>query len=91
MTVETLLLWLVVGLIAGWLASAVVGGGLGLVGDIVVGVVGAFIGGWLFRAAGWDTPFGGLPGQIFVAFIGAILLLVILRLIWRARARTRAL
>lgn len=87
MTIETLLIWIVVGLIAGWLASAVVGGGMGLIGDIVVGVVGAFIGGWVFRAAGWHAPFGGLAGTIFVAFIGAILLLLLLRLIWRARAR----
>ncbi len=88
MTIETLLIWIVVGLIAGWLASAVVGGGLGVIGDIVVGVVGAFIGGFVFRAAGWHAPFGGLAGQIFVAFIGAILLLLLLRLVWRARART---
>jgi uncharacterized membrane protein YeaQ/YmgE (transglycosylase-associated protein family) len=88
-TIETLLLWIVVGLIAGWLASAVVGGGLGVIGDIVVGVVGAFLGGLIFRAAGWSAPFGGLAGQIFVAFIGAIVLLLILRLIWRARARVR--
>ena len=89
MTLETLLLWLVVGLIAGWLASAVLGGGLGIIGDIVVGVVGAFIGGWLFRSAGWHAPFGGIPGQIFVAFLGALILLALLRLIWMARTRAR--
>ena len=88
MTLETFLLWLVVGAISGWLASAVVGGGFGLIGDIIVGIVGAFIGGWLFSAAGWHTPFGGLAGTIFIAFIGACILLLILRLI--ARARTRA-
>ena len=87
MTLETFLLWLVVGLIAGWLASIVVGGGFGLVGDIIVGVIGAFLGGWLFRAAGWGAPFGGLAGTIFVAFIGACVLLLLLRLISRARAR----
>jgi uncharacterized membrane protein YeaQ/YmgE (transglycosylase-associated protein family) len=85
MTVETLLLWLVIGLIAGWLASAVVGGGYGLVGDIVVGVVGAFLGGYLFRATGAASPFGGLAGTIFIAFIGAIVLLLLLRLINRMR------
>jgi uncharacterized membrane protein YeaQ/YmgE (transglycosylase-associated protein family) len=89
MSVETVLLWLVVGLIAGWLASAVVGGGFGLIGDIVVGIVGAFIGGWLFRALDVSAPFGGLAGTIFVAFIGAIVLLLLLRLI--ARGRRRAL
>jgi uncharacterized membrane protein YeaQ/YmgE (transglycosylase-associated protein family) len=87
MSVETFLLWLVVGAIAGWLADAVVGGGFGLLGDIIVGVVGAFIGGWLFRSLGAGTPFGGLAGTIFVAFIGACILLLILRLIWRARSR----
>jgi uncharacterized membrane protein YeaQ/YmgE (transglycosylase-associated protein family) len=87
MTIETFLLWLVVGAIAGWLADAVVGGGFGLLGDIIVGVVGAFIGGWLFRALGAGTPFEGIAGTIFVAFIGAVVLLLILRLIWRARRR----
>lgn len=84
MSLETFLLWLVVGLIAGWLASAIVGGGFGLVGDIVVGIVGAFVGGFVFRALGVASPFGGLAGSIFVAFIGAVLLLLCLRLIRRA-------
>jgi uncharacterized membrane protein YeaQ/YmgE (transglycosylase-associated protein family) len=83
MTLEMVLLWVVIGLVAGWLASAVVGGGYGLIGDIVVGVVGAFIGGFVFRALGVGAPFGGLPGRIFVAFIGAILLLLVLRLFRR--------
>jgi uncharacterized membrane protein YeaQ/YmgE (transglycosylase-associated protein family) len=83
MSIETVLLWLVVGLIAGWLASAVVGGGFGLVGDIVVGVVGAFIGGFLFRSLGVGSPFGGLAGTIFVAFVGAVVLLLLLRVFRR--------
>ncbi|MDO9022829.1 MAG: GlsB/YeaQ/YmgE family stress response membrane protein [Deltaproteobacteria bacterium] len=83
MTVETLIVWAVVGLIAGWLASAVVGGALGIVGDIVVGVVGAFIGGFVFRQLHISVPFGGLPGTIFVAFIGAVILLALLRLFRR--------
>lgn len=83
MTGQTFLLWLVVGLIAGWLASAVVGGGFGLVGDIIVGIVGAFLGGLVFRALGVHSPFGGLAGTIFVAFIGAVVLLLLLRLIRR--------
>jgi uncharacterized membrane protein YeaQ/YmgE (transglycosylase-associated protein family) len=84
MGIEGLLLWIVIGLIAGWLASAVVGGGYGLLGDIIVGVVGAFIGGFVFRALHIGTPFGGLAGTIFVAFIGAVVLLLLLRLIHRA-------
>lgn len=86
MEIETILLWAVIGLIAGWLASAVIGGGYGVIGDIVVGVVGAFLGGILFRALGVAAPFGGIAGTIFVAFIGAIVLLLLLRLISRARA-----
>jgi len=74
---------MVVGLIAGWLASAVVGGGMGVIGDIVVGVVGAFIGGIVFRSLGLTAPFGGFPGIILVAFVGAVLLLAVLRLIRR--------
>lgn len=84
MTLETFLLWIAIGLIAGWLASAIVGGPFGVIGDIVVGVVGAFIGGFIFRALDMGTPFGGLPGTIFVAFIGAIVLLLLLRLFRRA-------
>ena len=75
-----ILTWLVVGLIAGVLASLVVGG-YGLIYDIVIGIVGAFIGGWLFVRMGWHSPFVGLPGTVFVAFIGALILLVVLHLI----------
>ena len=78
-----ILTWIIVGLVAGVLASLVVGRGYGLVGDIIVGIVGAFIGGWIFRQMGWGSPFGGLAGTIFVAFIGACVLLFILRLIRR--------
>jgi uncharacterized membrane protein YeaQ/YmgE (transglycosylase-associated protein family) len=87
MTIETLLLWAFIGLIAGWLASAVVGGGYGLVGDIVVGIVGAFVGGFVFRTLGIGSPLTGIAGTIFVAFIGAVLFLLLLRAINRgARA-----
>jgi len=80
-----ILTWIIVGLVAGVLASLLVGG-YGIIADIVVGIVGAFIGGWIFRAAGWASPFGGLAGTIFVAFIGAVVLLVILNLFNRRRA-----
>lgn len=89
MTLETLLLWLVIGLVAGWLASLVVGGGFGLVGDIIVGVVGAFIGGFLFRALDISSPWGGLAGSILVAFVGAVVLLLILHVVWRGGRRRR--
>lgn len=88
MSLETFLIWIVIGLIAGWLASAVVGGGYGIVGDIIVGVVGAFLGGLIFAGLNVRVPFGGLAGTIFVAFIGAVVLLVLLRLVNRGWSRT---
>ena len=78
-----LLTWLIVGLIAGVLASLIVGSAGGILIDIVVGIVGAFIGGWLFTTAGWHVPFAGLAGTIFVAFIGSVILLVIVHLVRR--------
>jgi uncharacterized membrane protein YeaQ/YmgE (transglycosylase-associated protein family) len=77
------MLWLLlVGLIAGWLAGMLVdGGGYGIVGDMIVGVLGALIGGWLF---GGLWPGGGLLGSILVATLGAILLIVVLRVLRRA-------
>jgi len=87
-----ILLLLVVGLVAGVLASLVVGGtGYGIIGDIVVGIAGAFVGGYVFRAAGWATPFAGIAGTIFVAFIGAVILLVIIRLVRGATVGRRRL
>jgi uncharacterized membrane protein YeaQ/YmgE (transglycosylase-associated protein family) len=79
----SILTWIIVGLVAGLLASLVVGGGYGLLGDIVVGIVGAFVGSWIFTKMGWHPPFSGLAGTIFIAFIGAVVLLVILRIIRR--------
>lgn len=79
----SIITWIIVGLVAGLLASLVVGGGFGLIGDILVGIAGAFVGGWLFSKLGVTTPFGGMAGTIFTAFIGAVVLLVILRVIRR--------
>jgi len=78
-------LWfLVVGLVAGWLAGVLVkGGGFGVIGDLVVGVIGAFLGGWLFSALGASAG-GGLLGSIIVATVGAVVLLFIVRLVKRA-------
>ncbi|MBA3454620.1 MAG: GlsB/YeaQ/YmgE family stress response membrane protein [Deltaproteobacteria bacterium] len=85
-----ILMWLIIGLVAGVLASMIVGGtGYGIIGDIVVGIVGAFVGGALFRYAGWSAPFGGMAGTIFVAFIGAIVLLLIINLLRGAATRSR--
>ncbi|MBS0578154.1 MAG: GlsB/YeaQ/YmgE family stress response membrane protein [Proteobacteria bacterium] len=76
--------FIVVGLVAGWLAGKLMkGGGYGVVGDIVVGILGALLGGWLFSTLGVSTG-GGLAGAIVVATVGAVVLIFLLRLIKRA-------
>jgi uncharacterized membrane protein YeaQ/YmgE (transglycosylase-associated protein family) len=86
MSSETFFVWLFVGLVAGYLASRVTGGGgMGVVADIVVGIVGAFLGGFVFRTLGMHMPFRGIAGNIVVAFVGACLLLLALRLVRRGR------
>jgi uncharacterized membrane protein YeaQ/YmgE (transglycosylase-associated protein family) len=79
------LLWfLLIGLAAGWLAGQLVkGGSFGAVGDLVVGVVGALVGGFLFRSLGVSAG-GGLLGSLIVATVGAVVLLFLLRLVKRA-------
>ena len=73
---------LVVGLIAGLLASAVMrGSGYGVIGDIVLGIAGSFVGTWGFRRLHWHMPFEGIVGVIAVAFLGALVLLLALRLV----------
>jgi uncharacterized membrane protein YeaQ/YmgE (transglycosylase-associated protein family) len=84
MTLETVLIWILVGAIAGWLAGLVVRGfGFGIVGNIIVGIIGAFLGGWLLGMAGLGVG-GGIIGSIFTAFIGAVVLLLIVRVFKRA-------
>jgi uncharacterized membrane protein YeaQ/YmgE (transglycosylase-associated protein family) len=84
MDVQSLVIWLIVGAIAGWLAGMVVkGGGFGLIGDIIVGIVGGLIAGWLLPELGIVIG-SGIIGAIIDAFIGAVILLVIIRLIKRA-------
>ncbi|MBB3234892.1 GlsB/YeaQ/YmgE family stress response membrane protein [Phyllobacterium endophyticum] len=81
---ESLIVFLLVGLVAGWLASQLVrGGGFGLVGDLVVGVIGAFIAGYLFPRLGISLG-SGILGAIIAATIGAVILLVVLRAVKRA-------
>lgn len=85
-----ILSWIVVGLIAGWLAGVVMkGGGFGLIGDIVVGIVGGLLGGWLatsvFHIAGASMSGINLV-SILVAFAGAVILLALLRLIRGGRS-----
>ena len=83
----SILAWLVVGLIAGFLASKVVNKtGSGLVMDIVLGVVGAMVGGFVFNALGHSAPSGINLYSIFVSFIGAVIVLVIYHAVFRRRA-----
>ena len=76
--------WIVVGLIAGWLAGQVMkGGGYGVLVDIVLGILGGIVGGWIFNALGiW--PASGMLGAIIVAFVGAVILVAISRAVKRA-------
>jgi uncharacterized membrane protein YeaQ/YmgE (transglycosylase-associated protein family) len=84
MDAQALIIWLIVGAVAGWLAGMVVkGGGYGLVGDIIVGIVGALIAGWLLPRLGIALGVG-IVAAIIDAFIGAVVLLLILRLVRRA-------
>ena len=78
------LAWIIVGLIAGWLAGQVMkGGGYGIIVDIILGILGGILGGWIFGALGiWHG--GGIIGSIIVAFIGAVILVAITRMLKRA-------
>jgi uncharacterized membrane protein YeaQ/YmgE (transglycosylase-associated protein family) len=81
---HNLIAWLIIGAIAGWLAGTFVkGGGFGLIGDIIVGIIGAFIGGWLAGVLHIHVGTGWIS-EILVAAAGAAVLLLILRLVRRA-------
>ncbi len=80
---QSIIVWLIVGAIAGWLAGMVVkGGGFGLIGDIVVGIIGAVVAGWLLPRIGIVLGVGFIAAVID-AFIGAVILLIVLRLVKR--------
>lgn len=81
MGIESLIIFLIVGAVAGWLAGQLVKGyGFGLIGNIVVGIVGALIAGWLFPTIGINLG-SGMVSAIINATIGAVILLVLLRLV----------
>jgi uncharacterized membrane protein YeaQ/YmgE (transglycosylase-associated protein family) len=85
MGAHSLIAWLVIGAVAGWLAGTFVkGGGFGLIGDIVVGIIGAFIGGWLAHLVGFHNIGSGLISSIITATIGAVVLIFVLRMVRRA-------
>lgn len=78
------LLWfIIIGIVAGWLAGQIMGGGgFGLLGDLILGVIGALVGGYLFGILGIEA--GGLVGALITATVGAIVLIALLRLVKRA-------
>ena len=85
MDIQAIIIWLIVGAIAGWLAGMVVkGGGFGLVGDIVVGIIGAIIAGYVLPLVHFPVIGTGFIPAIIDAFIGAVILLIVLRLVKRA-------
>ncbi|MPZ55386.1 MAG: GlsB/YeaQ/YmgE family stress response membrane protein [Rhizobiales bacterium] len=84
MAIETIVIWLLVGGIAGWLAGLVIkGGGYGLLGNIVIGIIGAVVAGWLLPQLGILIG-GGIVGAIINAFIGAVIVLFVIGLVKRA-------
>jgi len=84
MTIEALIIWLVIGAVAGWLAGLIMEGyGFGLIGNIVVGIVGALIAGWLLPKLGF-VLIGGIGAAIINAVIGAVILLAIIGFVKKA-------
>ncbi|WP_296745240.1 GlsB/YeaQ/YmgE family stress response membrane protein [Mesorhizobium sp.] len=84
MGIESLLVFIIIGAIAGWLAGLIVSGfGFGLIGNIIVGIIGAFIAGWLFPKLGFAIG-GGILASIIHATLGAIILLLVVRVLKRA-------
>ena len=84
MDAQGLLIWLIIGAVAGWLAGTLVkGGGFGLIGDIIVGIIGAFIGGFLANALHISIG-SGIISSILTATVGAVLLILLVRLVKRA-------
>jgi uncharacterized membrane protein YeaQ/YmgE (transglycosylase-associated protein family) len=82
MNAQQLLIMAVVGIVAGWLASLVVGGPRGLLAYLITGVIGAFVGGWLFSAAGWKLNLGNdIVEWIVTSAIGAIIVVILARII----------
>jgi uncharacterized membrane protein YeaQ/YmgE (transglycosylase-associated protein family) len=77
----SLIAWIVVGLIAGWLASQVVASRYGIIGDTVIGMVGALVGGFLFEQFGSSGTTGLNIWSVLVAFVGAVVLLVLIRVV----------
>ena len=82
MNTQSLIIWAVIGIVAGFLASVVMGGGAGLLRYLITGLIGAFVGGFVFQAAGWKLNLGNeWLEQIVIAAIGAIIVVIIARIV----------
>jgi uncharacterized membrane protein YeaQ/YmgE (transglycosylase-associated protein family) len=85
MTLNTIIIWIIVGGVAGLLAEWLIGGvHAGCIGTVIIGILGAFIGGWLFSQLGISIGVTGILNSIITAFVGAAVLLLIIRLVRRA-------
>ena len=79
---QRLIIWAIIGIVAGWLASVVIGGGGGLVRYLITGLIGAFVGGFVFQMAGWRLNLGNeWLEQIVIAAIGAIIVVILARIV----------
>jgi uncharacterized membrane protein YeaQ/YmgE (transglycosylase-associated protein family) len=79
---QKLIIWAIIGIVAGWLASVVVGGGGGMLRYLITGLIGAFVGGFVFQMAGWKLNLGNeWLEQIVIAAIGAIIVVILARII----------
>jgi uncharacterized membrane protein YeaQ/YmgE (transglycosylase-associated protein family) len=81
---NSIIVILLIGLIAGWLAGKIMGGGFGIIGDIIIGIVGAFIGTWLWGTLHMPTIGGFWISSIIISTVGACILLFLIRLVKRA-------
>ena len=82
MNAQQLIIIAVVGIVAGWLASLFVGGPSSIIGYLVTGIIGAFVGGWVFNAAGWKLNIGNdMVETIATSAIGAIIVVILARII----------
>jgi uncharacterized membrane protein YeaQ/YmgE (transglycosylase-associated protein family) len=82
MNTQSLVIWAVIGIVAGFLASVVMGGGAGLLRYLITGLIGAFVGGFVFQMAGWKLNLGNeWLEQVVIAFVGAIIVVIIARII----------
>ena len=82
MNTQSLVIWAVIGIVAGFLASVVMGGGAGLLRYLITGLIGAFVGGFVFQMAGWKLNLGNeWLEQVIIAFVGAIIVVIIARII----------